>query len=78
MFIQTLEMLDESSGTGPDLLPARILKTGARELAIPIMMLASLIDNSGDWPERWREYWLVPTYKRAAVFEPGNYRGGFT
>jgi hypothetical protein len=73
--LKTLEMLDENSGTGPDLLPARILKTGAKELAIPIMMLALLILNSGEWPESWREHWLVPIYKRAAVFEPGNYRG---
>jgi hypothetical protein len=54
--IKTLAALDERSGTGPDLLPARILKNCAEQLAYPIMQLAFLILNSGEWPESWREH----------------------
>ena len=51
---KTLEMLDENSRTGPDLLPAKILKTGAEEFATPVMTLAALILISSEWPESWR------------------------
>ena len=72
---KTLADLDEHSGTGPDLLPARILKYCAKQLAFPVLQLALLIWNSGEWPESWRVHWIAPIYKRGAVFLPQNYRG---
>jgi hypothetical protein len=72
---KTLQALDESSGTGPDLLPARMLKNCAEELAYPILMLTQMILSSGQWPACWREHWIAPIFKRKAVFLPTNYRG---
>lgn len=70
-----MEALDEQSGTGPDLLPARILKHCAAQLAYPILQLAMLILDSGEWPECWKDHWIVPLFKRGAVYLSKNYRG---
>ena len=72
---QILADLDEHSGTGPDLLPARIIKYCAKQLAYPVLQLALLILASGEWPASWRVHWIAPIYKRGAVFMPKNYRG---
>ena len=71
----TLDGLDAQSGTGPDLLPTRILKLCSAHLAALIQRLANLILDSGAWPECWRIHWVAPIHKRSAVFLPQNYRG---
>ena len=30
---------------------------------------------TGRWPKLWIEHWVVPLYKKKAVFDPSNYRG---
>ena len=73
--LDTLADLDESSATGPDLLPARVLKQCRYHLAGPILQIALAILNSGQWPPEWRIHWVVPIFKRGAVYLPKNYRG---
>ena len=65
--------LDDSTATGPDLLPTRILRMLADALAIPVTLLCRFIFNSASWP--WRVHWIVPIYKRLSPSQPGNYRG---
>ena len=72
---QIIGALDEHSGTGPDLLPARILKYCADQLAHPILQLTLLMLESGEWPDSWREHWILPLFKRSAVYLPKNYQG---
>ena len=72
---KVLASLDEHSGTGPDLLPSRILKNCAKELASPVLKLALAILEMGEWPDCWKEHWMAPIYKRKAVYKPQNYRG---
>ena len=57
---KNLEALDVNSGTGPDLLPARILQFCANELSVPILKLVDRILETGEWPKCWREHWVVP------------------
>ena len=64
-----------NSGTGPDMLPARILKFCAEELAVAVLKLAERILETGIWPDGWREHWIVPIYKRKAVYKAIHYRG---
>jgi hypothetical protein len=64
-----------SSSTGPDMLPARILKICAVELAVPMLLLAQAILLSGIWPAIWLAHWIVPLYKKNSVFKAENYRG---
>ena len=70
-----LAHLDTSSATGPDLLPTRILRECAAQLASPLQLLACRILKTGRWPEIWIEHWIVPLYKRKAVYDAMNYRG---
>jgi hypothetical protein len=70
-----LKRLNEDSGTGPDILPARILKHCASALARPVQLLTLCILSAGIWPELWLQHWIVPLYKKKNVYSPGNYRG---
>jgi hypothetical protein len=70
-----LKELREDSGTGPDLLPTRILRQCAAELALPVQMLTLTIIAAGIWPQSWLVHWVVPLFKKKSVYEPNNYRG---
>ena len=72
---KVLTLLDEFSGTGPDLLPSRMLNICAKELAVPVLKLALKILEEGEWPDSWRDHWMAPIYKRSAVFKQINNRG---
>ena len=73
--LQELEGLRDDSGTGPDHLPARILKKCARQLAKPITILVIRILATGIWPDLWKDHWIVPLYKKGATYLSQNYRG---
>ena len=47
---KVLAKLSEDSGTGPDLLPTRVLKRCSEELAEPVRMLTGRILKTGVWP----------------------------
>ena len=70
-----LKTLDEASGTGPDLLPARILKNCAAELAVPVTLLARKLLREHCWPQCWRLHWVHGIYKRGPKAPGKNYRG---
>ena len=48
---QVLKELEEDSGTGPDLLPARILKECAEELCDVVQALVSRMLLECEWPD---------------------------
>ena len=50
---RTLEQLKEDSATGPDGVPARVLKACAEELAVPFHKLSGRILQTGRWPAGW-------------------------
>ena len=70
-----LKKLDVHSGTGPDRLPTRILRTLCDELALPITLLARKLLSDGCWPQCWREHWVHPIYKKKSRADGRNYRG---
>ena len=70
-----LRGLDESSATGPDLVPSRVLKLMASQLAKPILALVRRIVQTGLWPAIWLRHWIAPLYKKKAVYDGKNYRG---
>ena len=72
---QELAGLKEDSATGPDLLPAKVLKDCSKELARPVYCLILLLLQWGVWPSIWMQHWIVPIYKKKAVFKASNYRG---
>ena len=48
--------LRDDSSTGLDLLPARILKRCAEQLAKPPQSLLQRMSETKSWPESWREH----------------------
>ena len=70
----TLANLDVDSGTGPDLLAARVLKYCGRELSRPIAKLIRRIIDQGFWPTAWTVHWLMALHKRNSASDPHNYR----
>ena len=70
-----LKKLNKDSATGPDHVPARILKMFHSELSVPIAKLAQQVLRQRRWPEIWRLHWIVPPYKRKEKFKANNYRG---
>ena len=70
-----MEALRVESATGPDQLPALILKKMAEPLARPVSMLLQRIVASGQWPDCWRAHWIIPLHKREAVCYAKTDRG---
>ena len=70
-----LRNLDEYSGTGPDLLPSRVLKRCAAELALPVTLLSRKMISEGSWPQCWRTHWVQGIHKRSSRAQGKNYRG---
>ena len=70
-----LSTLRADSGTGPDLLPARVLKQCAVELALPVCLLARSIVAHSRWPASWCCHWLFPLHKKNTTADADNYRG---
>ena len=73
--VKILKALDECPGTGPDGLPAVILRMCRDELALPIAILSRRCLNEGRWPLCWRYHWIHPLHKRRSRSDPANYRG---
>ena len=70
-----MKALDETSGTGPGLLLARLLKMCADPLALPITLLARKLLRKRRWPECWRSHWVHSIFKKGSKAEATNYRG---
>ena len=60
--------LRDDSSTGPDLVPARILKRCAEQLAKPLQSLIQRMLETKSWLESWCEHWVVTIYLKKAVF----------
>jgi hypothetical protein len=69
-----LSKLRLDQATGPDLIAAIFLRRLAKELALPLAIVARRVFNEG-WPETWRVHWLVPLFKKGSVYDPNKYRG---
>ena len=67
-----LSNIDETSGTGPDLLPARVLKACAAELALPVTLLVRKLLREHCWPECWRLHWVHPLHKKGPKADGSN------
>ena len=70
-----LRELDENKATGPDHIPAKVLKEIAKELALPFTILCRRLWRESCWPTVWKLHLICPLYKRGSAFMPKNYRG---
>ena len=58
-----LKKLNPSKATGPDKIPARLLKEFAEEISPGLTMFFSNSLDQGDLPSDWRLAFIVPAYK---------------
>ncbi len=70
-----LKSLKENSGTGPDLLAAKILRRCRSVLELPVTLMARAMLSSGKWPQPWRLHWVLPLFKKKSRADASNYRG---
>jgi len=69
-----LSGLDVSKATGPDRVPARVLRECASELSEPLCTLFSLCFRQGIQPTPWKAANVVPIHKRSSRSKLTNYR----
>ena len=69
-----LKNLKTHKATGPDEIPAYILKTAADELAPALAWFFQLSIDQGEIPQDWRQALVVPIFKKGDKHQPSNYR----
>ena len=69
-----LKHLKISKATGPDGIPARVLKECASVLAKPLTNLYTMSFSQGVVPAEWKCAQVVPVYKGDGKSDPNNYR----
>ena len=69
-----LKGLKTFKATGPDSIPAFILKAAADQLAPILTGLYQTSLNSGKVPLDWKEAWIVPVFKKGDKLKLANYR----
>ena len=73
--VRELEHLREDQATGPDGLPAVILRKCARQLSRFVTILIRMMLLLARWPDMWKIHRVCPLYKKGVVYKPANYRG---
>ena len=69
-----LSGLNPSKASGPDQVPARLLKELSKELAPVVTALYKQSFDTGDVPEEWTTAWITPVFKKGSRSDPANYR----
>ena len=72
---KVLKNIDENNATGPDGVPARVLKACAKELSIPLALLVRRFLETSTWPRTYCNHWVLPLHKRGAKSDASMYRG---
>ena len=69
-----LRKLKEKTSSGPDLLPALLLKNLAGSLAEPLSLLFSKLFSMSAIPDIWKLAIVTPVYKKGSPSDASNYR----
>ena len=69
-----LNQLVPNKATGPDHIPARVLKECRAELASPLCRLFHLCFSHSVFPGQWNTATVIPIHKRESKADPSNYR----
>ena len=69
-----LRGLNPSKASGPDEIPARMLKMLSTEIAPVLAAIYNQSLDTGYLPEEWTSAWITPVFKKGARSDPANYR----
>ncbi|KAI0221088.1 hypothetical protein LSAT2_027493 [Lamellibrachia satsuma] len=69
-----LEAVKPHKATGPDAIPARVLKDYAAEIAPVLTLIYQSSLNQGTVPVDLKHAWVIPVYKKGDRGSPSNYR----
>lgn len=69
-----LKSLDAKKATGCDDIPAKVLKIGANELALPLSTIFNSCISKGEWPGNWKRGDWIPVFKKDDKQAKENYR----
>ena len=69
-----LRNIKPHKATGPDEIPARLLKEAADQLAPILTLIFQASYNQGTVPAAWRQADVVPVFKKGDPATPSNYR----
>ena len=69
-----LKNLDPTKATGPDQIPARILKQFAAEFAPHLTTIFNTSITKGEVPTDWRQANVIPIYEKGEKYLASNYR----
>ena len=72
--IKQLENLNQNKATGPDELPARVLKETAKQIAPIITQIFQQSYNTGKLLNDWLQALVTPIHKKSHKSDPANYR----
>ena len=70
-----LKNLDVTTGPGPDGIALLFLQNLSTELTTPLFLLFNMSLESGEFPEEWKQPFLIPIYKSGKKSDIRNYRG---
>ena len=72
--IKQLKNLNQNKATGPDELPARVLKETAEQIAPIITHIFQQSYNTSKLPNDWLQALVTPIHKKSLKSDPANYR----
>lgn len=70
-----LKHLKFSHDSGPDNIPSSILIKCADAFALPLSLLFNTSINTGQFPDAWKDSFIVPLFKSGNKSDIANYRG---
>ena len=71
---EAIDNLNEQSASGPDGIPARVIKELKEEIKLPLALLFRQSMDDGVIPEEWRDAEVTPIFKKGSKADPANYR----
>ena len=72
--MERLSELDTSKASGPDKIPARLLKKCSEQIAPSLCSLFNHSLNIGQIPRDWKSTDVTPTHKKDSKEDAKNYR----
>jgi hypothetical protein len=72
--VKQLKNINQNKATGPDELPARVLKEAAAEITPIITHIFQQSYNTSKLPDDWLQALVTPIHKKSLKSDPANYR----